>query len=231
MKLSIIIPCFNEGLSIEKLVNSCIENLNDEIEILLVDNGSMDNTYNNLIKLNLPENIIPLRVEKNIGYGNGILFGLKQAKGEILSWTHADLQTDLSDVLKGYNIYKNELINRTCIVKGERKNRNIFDSFFTFSMGIYSSILLNTWLFDINAQPKIFHSSFLKKFKKPPLDFSLDLFILYYFKSKKLKVKSFPVLFKKREFGEAKGGGTFKGKMKLIKRTLIYIHKLSLNID
>ena len=47
----------------------------DDIEILLVDNGSVDNTFNALLNLNLPSNIVPIRVEKNIGYGNGILFG------------------------------------------------------------------------------------------------------------------------------------------------------------
>ena len=226
MKLSIIIPCYNEQLSINKLIDNCTESLNEDVEILLVDNGSKDNTYKTLLSLNLPKNIVPFRIEKNIGYGNGILFGLKKAKGEVLSWTHADLQTDISDVIRGFNLYEKELNKKTCIVKGERKNRNIIDSFFTFSMGVYCSFVLGKWLFDINAQPKIFHKSFLRKFKNPPLDFSLDLFILYFFKSHKTQIKSIPVFFKKREFGESKGGGSFKGKLRLIKRTLNYIHLL-----
>ena len=53
MKLSIIIPCFNEELSLEKLVNNCLENINNDIEILLVDNGSTDNTFKSLINKNL----------------------------------------------------------------------------------------------------------------------------------------------------------------------------------
>ena len=229
-QLSIIIPCYNELLSLESLLNKCLKIINDEIEIILVDNGSVDGSYKYLLKCNLPKNIIPIRIEKNSGYGNGILTGLNHSEADLVSWTHADLQTDLSDVIEGYNLYKNELLNKICLVKGERKNRNIIDSFFTFSMGIYSSIILKTWLFDVNAQPKIFHRSFLDKFKSPPLDFSLDLFILYYFKSQKLEVKSFPVYFNKRKFGEAKGGGSFKGKIKLIKRTFSYIHKLRLQI-
>lgn len=226
MKLSIIIPCYNEELSLKRLVDNCLENLNEEVEILLVDNGSTDNTFNSLISLNLPHNIIPIRIEKNSGYGNGILFGLKQAKGEIISWTHADLQTDVSDVISGYNQFKNDLVNKKCMVKGVRKSRNFFDSFFTFLMGIYSSVILKKWMYDINAQPKIFHKSFLKEFENPPLDFSLDLFLIYFFKSKKIEIKTFPVFFNKREYGEAKGGGTLKGKIKLIARTLSYIHRL-----
>ena len=143
MKLSIIIPCYNEELSLNKLVDNCLTNINDDIEIILVDNGSTDSTFKSLTNLNLPNNIIPLRIEKNIGYGNGILYGLNLAKGEVISWTHADLQTDVSDVLKGYKKFENELISKKCMVKGERKNRNLLDFFFTFCMGIYSSIFLN----------------------------------------------------------------------------------------
>ena len=230
MKLSIIIPCFNEELSLKKLVDNCLEYINDDIEVLLVDNGSVDNTFKALLNLNLPSNIVPIRVEKNIGYGNGILFGLKHAKGEIVSWTHADLQTDVSDVLRGFNLFEKELISRNCVVKGIRKNRNILDAFFTFSMGVYSSILLSTWMYDINAQPKIFHREFLKEFKNPPLDFSLDLYLVHFFKSNKIAVKTFPVIFNKRLYGEAKGGGSFKGKYKLILRTLRYIRKLKKNL-
>ena len=227
MILSIIIPCYNEELSITLLIKKCLNTIKDNIEIILVDNGSVDNTFKILKNSNLPENIIPVRIEENIGYGNGILFGLKFAKGDILSWTHADLQTDPEDVLIGYEKYYKSLINKKCVVKGKRKKRNIIDSFFTFSMGIYCSVFLGKWFYDINAQPKIFHRDFLIEFYNPPLDFSLDLYLLYFFKSKKIKIKSFPVFFHKREYGEAKGGGTLKGKMKLIKRTLKYIHQLA----
>jgi len=218
-------------MSLNKLVDNCLTNINDNVEIILVDNGSTDNTFESLLSLSLPSNLIPVRVEKNIGYGNGILYGLNLAKGEVISWTHADLQTDVSDVIKGFKKFENELLNKKCMVKGERKNRNLIDFFFTFSMGAYSSILLNKWMYDINAQPKIFHRSFLEEFENPPLDFSLDLYLIYFFKLRNIKVKTFPVIFKNREYGEAKGGGTIKGKIKLIIRTLKYIHKLKKNFN
>ena len=85
-------------------------------------------------------------------------------------------------------------------------------------------------MYDINAQPKIFHSSFLEEFENPPLDFSLDLYLIYFFKLKNIKINTFPVIFKKRKYGEAKGGGSFKGKIKLVIRTLNYIHTLKKNL-
>ena len=57
MKLSIIIPCYNEELSLDKLVDNCLSNINDNVEIILVDNGSTDSTFKSLINLNLPYNI------------------------------------------------------------------------------------------------------------------------------------------------------------------------------
>ena len=224
--LSIIIPCYNEELSIPKLIDNCLSIINDDIEIIIVDNGSIDDTFQELNKLNIPNNIMPIRIEKNIGYGNGIMSGLNCANGDVLSWTHADLQTDLSDIIRGYTIHKKELLNKTCVVKGKRKKRNLFDAFFTFLMGLYCSILLGKWLYDINAQPKIFHRSFLEKFEKAPLDFSLDLYVLYFFSLNKIKIKSIPVFFNKRQYGVSKGGGTLRGKFILIKRTLSYIHHL-----
>jgi len=224
--LSIIIPCYNEQLSIPKLIDNCLSIISDDIEIIIVDNGSIDDTFKELNKSDIPNNIMPIRIDKNIGYGNGIMSGLNRANGDVLSWTHADLQTDLSDIIRGYTIHKKELLNKTCVVKGKRKKRNLFDAFFTFLMGLYCSILLGKWLYDINAQPKIFHRSFLEKFEKAPLDFSLDLYVLYFFSLNKINIKSIPVFFNKRQYGVSKGGGTLKGKFKLIKRTLSYIHHL-----
>lgn len=231
MSLSIVIPCYNESLSIEILIEKCLKVLDSGIEVILVDNGSTDDTFNKLKKMNLPSNIILKRIEDNIGYGNGIIEGLKIANGEILSWTHADLQTDPNDVKKAYISFKDKLFEKKCIVKGKRMNRNVFDSFFTFGMSIYCYLTLGQWLSDINAQPKIFHNSFFKKLDNPPNDFSLDLYLLYYFKSKGIKVETYPVFFNKRRYGEAKGGGSLIGKYKLIKRTFSYINKLSKKVN
>ena len=199
MNLSIIIPCYNEELSIRKLVNNCIANISDGIEILLVDNGSIDDSYKTLMNLDLPKNIIPLKIEENVGYGNGILMGLKKAKGKILAWTHADLQTDISDVIRGYNTYMNDLNDKICVVKGQRQKRNLFDAFFTFSNGYLFLYYFKNLAIRYKCPTKMFHRKFLNEFVNPPLDFSLDLYLIYFFKSKGIKVKSFPVYFKKKD--------------------------------
>ena len=164
-------------------------------------------------------------ITNNIGYGNGILQGLQQATAKVLAYTHADMQTNPFDILKAYQLYTNSN-NKLTIVKGKRTNRNWLDAIFTYGMELYSNYKLRTKLNDINAQPKLFSQAFFNKIKaNAPLDFSLDLYLLY--KAKLMgTIIDFPVVFAKRQYGVAKGGGTLKGKWKLIKRTLKYINEL-----
>ena len=56
-------------------------------------------------------------------------------------------------------------------------------------MSIFETILLRTFLYDINAQPTIFERSFYESWVNPPTDFSLDLYSFYLAKEKNSKLK------------------------------------------
>ena len=121
---SLVIPCFNEAGNAKQLVGRAkfaIEAA-PNLDVVFVDNGSSDGTYD-LIK-GLTENIDRLslhRVEKNIGYGNGIKYGLSFAQGEIVGWTHADLQTDPFDAVKAMESFPKD--QRLFLIKGARSGR------------------------------------------------------------------------------------------------------------
>ena len=233
INLSIIIPCYNEGDNIKLLVDKLNTSFKDQsnLEIILVDNGSTDHTLNEINSaINLSKVFIRcVQVKQNKGYGYGILAGLNEAKGKVLAWTHADLQTEPTDVLTAYTLLKQHP-NKNLVIKGNRKNRQLLESFFTKGMQWVTYFYLKTNLHDINAQPKCFTKSFFNIYIKPnaPHDFSLDLFLLFQAK-KHGKILDFDVFFNKRLYGEAKGGGgsNFKTRLKLIKRTLTYIKELS----
>lgn len=226
MKLSLVIPFYNEGNNVPILIKRINKYFNsDEHEIILVDNGSTDNTRENI--LNLLENnklIKFLRIEKNKGYGNGILEGLKIAEGDYLGWTHADLQTDPKDSLIALNLIKN--CPKKIFFKGKRCGRKIFDRFFTFSMSIFEYLILGKLMWDINAQPTIFSRDLYDLWKNPPLDFSLDLFAFYMAKAHKYNIKRFSVDFPERIYGTSKWNIDFKSKLKFIKRTLRFSIRL-----
>jgi len=232
--LSIVIPCYNEEKNLKIILEKLLEIHGKflDIEIVLIDNGSTDSTARTLSKLKdqFKHFIRFIRIDENIGYGHGIMKGVQKASGEVIAWTHADLQTDPADVLEAYKIFVEHPNYPKCILKGRRIGRNPLDTLFTAGMSIISTLLLREKMSDINAQPKMFHRDFLEKLTESPRDFSLDLYFLFQARLHSYPILEYSVHFGKRLYGDSKGGGTLKGKCKLMLRTLKYILKLKHNL-
>ena len=220
MMLSLVIPCFNEEKNLPLLVERChVLCETSDVEVILVDNGSTDNTPHVLSELLIEgSQCRSIRVEKNQGYGYGILEGLRSARGEILAWTHADLQTDPCDVMVGKKLF--ELNGEATFVKGKRYGRPWSDTVFTIGMSIFETLLLRNFFWDVNAQPNIFSKVFFQSWVNPPHDFSLDLFVYHEVKRQELKIVRFPVRFAKRAYGTSHWNVDWKSKIKFIKRTI-----------
>ena len=230
--LSLIIPCYNEEDNLPLLFDKLLKIELECYEIILVDNGSTDNTskkIENFIK-NHDSSVQLLKIKTNIGYGHGIMSGVKKACGQIIAWTHADLQTDPQDVINAYRLFQSNTRSRNFVLKGKRKKRNLFDNLFTSLMGIISSIVFNVKLSDINAQPKMFPKEFCKHLNNAPNDFALDLFFLVKALTEDYGIIEFPVTFENRNYGISKGGGSMFGKLKLTLRTLSYIYNLRISL-
>lgn len=228
IKLSLIIPCFNEALNIPLLLKRCGEVISEEnIEVIIVDNGSTDDT--NKVLNNIAHKypfIVRVRLKKNLGYGHGIITGLQNASGEIVGWTHADMQTDPADVLSGLSFFMNSDNPQNVFVKGKRYGRPYLDTIFTIGMSLFETVLLRKGMWDINSQPTLFHKDFFLSWVSPPYDFSLDLYAYFLAKKRKLSIKRFDVYFGKRAHGLSNWNISFAGKMKFIKRTLHYSFNL-----
>lgn len=226
MRLSLVIPCYNEAKNLPLLLERC-KNVarSGEIEVILVDNGSSDGSAEILAGLlEQCPGCRSVRVEVNQGYGYGILQGLRAATGEIIGWTHADMQTDPADALRGLELFAD--FPGGVFVKGARRGRPFADVAFTVGMSLFESLLLRTPLWDINAQPTLFPRRFFESWASPPHDFSLDLYAYYMARKSGLAVCRFPVVFGQRAHGVSHWNISWAAKWKFIQRTVGYSLKL-----
>lgn len=219
MKYSIIIPCYNEEENLENLINNLnVLTQREDLEIILVENGSKDNSKEKMKSLKEIDGvkIKSVFVPVNQGYGYGIIQGLKEATGKYVGWLHADLQVSPKEMIKLIDyIENNENPNTKYFLKGKRKNRSLYDRFFTAGMTVYESIVLGCYVNDNGAIPVLFDRELLQKFDKAPYNFSIELFSLYQAKKEKYYIKRFPVILEKREKGKSSWNKGLKSKIKL----------------
>lgn len=228
MQGTLVIPCYNEARNLPLLIARCREVfVGTQMIALLVDNGSTDNSADVLRNEVRPgDPIRTVRVEKNQGYGFGILAGLAAADTPVLGWTHADMQTDVADALTAFAMFTQSAAPERLFVKGRRVRRPLGDAVFSYGMSAFETLLMGRVLYEINAQPTMFHRAFYEALSEPPHDFSLDLFFYVKAKAARCTVKRIPVTFGARAFGESSWNINWQAKLRFIRRTLDYSFEL-----
>ncbi|MGB3591799.1 MAG: glycosyltransferase family 2 protein [Nonlabens sp.] len=103
--LSIVVPVHNNARSIEELVyriNSTANKLNLSHEVILVDDGSKDQSWKAIqkAKSSYDREVVGVRLEKNVGQHNAIICGLNYSHGALVVTMDADLQHPPEEIEK-----------------------------------------------------------------------------------------------------------------------------------
>ncbi len=202
-----------------------------DFELILVNNGSVDDSCSVLEQVisEYGEFVRVVTIEKNLGYGHGILTGLQQARADVLAYSHADIQTPPEDVIKAYNLFRLNISNNAgVLVKGLRVNRRKEEHLFTRYLSVVSALILGYNMDDINGQPKVFSRILLEYLIRAPKDFAFDVYLMYVGQLIGLKLVTFPVDFGRRVHGESNWSSGFVKKYQTILGYLLSILKMGI---
>lgn len=158
--VSIVMPCYNEAAIVEYTVRRLVSAFADRgwrLELVTVDNGSTDATGEILSRLEaeLP-GVVKHRVERNQGYGYGVISGLPRCKADWVGIIPADGQVDAEDVVR---LFEAALASDGWIVAKVRR-RFRMDGLWRKIVSIsYNLFVRMLWprlgSIDINGSPKL----------------------------------------------------------------------------
>lgn len=136
MKLSLVVPCYNEEGNVEKFfseVNRVFENKVEDYEFVFVNDGSSDNTYKKLryihSELNTKNNVQVLTFSRNFGKESAIYAGLTKAKGDLVCLIDADLQQRPEVVLEMLDVLNSDEEIDCVTAYQEKRKENALISF------------------------------------------------------------------------------------------------------
>ena len=157
--LSIVIPSYDEEDSLPILIKSINEKLKNKdiiFEIIIIDDGSSDKTWNKIEILTKKfSNIFSIKFTKNYGKSDALDAGFKSSRGNYILTMDADLQDDPEEIHKLYEFITEKDFD---LVSGWKKKRNdpltktIPSKFFNIVTRVFSGIKLN----DFNCGIKIY---------------------------------------------------------------------------
>ncbi len=204
MKLSIVIPVYNEVESIERLYLEIVQSLDtSEYEIIFIDDGSTDGSSEKIVELIQKNQKLKLiQFYRNYGKSAALSEGFKQADGEYVVTMDADLQDDPSEI-KNLIIKLEEGYD---LVSGWKKNRKdplskrVPSKLFNFITRLFTSVKIH----DFNCGIKIYRKSVIKTLE---IYGGRHRYIPALAGQKKFKITEIIVNHRAREFGITKYGG------------------------
>jgi len=211
VKLSIIIPAYNEEDRIRKTVEEYVRYFkNQDYELLIIPNGCKDKTENIVKKLSEKNKRIKYKIIKEVvGKGGAIKEGFKIAKGDLIGFVDADNSTSPEEF---QNLLKN-IKNFDCIIASRyikksivKPKQGIMRIISSRGFNLLVRILFGLNIYDTQCGAKLFKKKAIKDVIKK-LDitrWAFDIDLLYNLKKNKYKIKEYPTVWEDKSGSKLK---------------------------
>lgn len=204
MKLSVIIPSFNESATLPEIIKRIKKvKLKTEKEVIVVDDGSVDGTRKKLTKIS---GIIKIFLKQNQGKGAAIRAGLIKATGDYILIQDADLEYDpedipvlLNPVLEG----KAKVVYGTRFL-GPHRNMLFWHLLGNKLLSLLTNVLFNTTISDMEVGYKLIPAKLLKSLKLESDRFGFEPEVTAKVLMKGIRIYEVPISYAGREFAEGK---------------------------
>ncbi len=208
LTLSVIIPCYNEVQTIEKVIDR-VESVGLANEIILVDDGSTDGTRDLLASIEA-ENRPHIRViyhERNQGKGAALVTGFRAASSDVILIQDADFEYDPREypiLLKPLEEGIAKVVYGSRFLGGPRKAMNFWNMVANRILTLVTNILYNAILSDMETCYKVFLAEVVKDMKIDAKRFEFEPEITARVLKQGIRIYEVPISYNGREWSEGK---------------------------
>lgn len=210
IRLSVIVPVYNEGENLENAVTKLVQLLEREcadFEVIIVDSDSKDKTWDVAEKLiKKYRKVRAIRQKERKGFGNGLIAGYANAQLDYVWYVDADLPYDLNDLKKALPFLEDY---DAVIGYKTGKRENILRSIMSVVYNRLIRFVFNLPYKDINYSYKIIKRGVLNTLDLRSDGWFVTVELLIGLKNKGYRVKEISVPFVRRKMGKSKVSGNY----------------------
>ncbi len=206
MKLSVIIPCYNEKVTICTVLEA-VKAVGLAWEIIVVDDGSTDGTREILRTLTPDPQVQIIYHEMNQGKGAAVQTGFKAANGEILLIQDADTEYDPREypqLLKPIEEGKAKVVYGSRFLGGPRKTMFFWNMIANRSLTLLTNVLYNTILTDMYTGYKVFQAEVVRNIPLRSRRFDMEPELTAKVLKRGYRIYEVPISYNGREWAEGK---------------------------
>lgn len=222
MKVSVIIPVYNEESTIEEIIRR-VKAQELASEIVIVDDGSLDGTRDILSGFAEDDQVRVILHNRNRGKGAAVRTGFQNATGEIFLIQDADLEYDPRDypsLLRPIDEGIADVVYGSRFLGGPRRSVMFWHMVANRMLTFMTNLLYNTILSDMETGYKVFKREIVDGMKLHANSFDFEPEFTAKILKQKVRVYEVPISFNPRDYDEGKKiglGDAFQAVWTLIK--------------